>query len=154
MVTSNHSTYTIPNLLRLIADELEKNGGAEVSERTSQVVRSLLPDNKPKIRIEIRKDCKWKVLLTILAMIDADWFVMVDEDGNEIIKKGRVTRKSEVAINRKKVGEWFSKKFFGKAFSSWDQMKEFIFNNKKEEDLLGVMDHLKEMIKRRFEKNC
>ena len=41
-------------------------------------------------------------------------FVMRDKNGEELKKSGKVMKRKDVEINRKKVSEWFTEKFFGK----------------------------------------
>ena len=121
----------------------------------SLMVRGLLDDLKTdNVKIEIRKGCLWKVFLNILGMIDSDWFVMRDKNGEELKKSGKVMKRKNVEINRKKVSEWFTEKFFGKEMSSWDQLMEYVFGNKSRKEILDAMDTPREMIRRRLDNEC
>ncbi len=144
----------IPQLLRQLADQFENPENKEMTEKASQLVRSIIEDEKTDATIEIRKGCTWKVFLNLLGMIDADWFIMRDINGEELKKSGKIMKKKNVEINRKKVAEWFTKKLFGKAMSSWDQIMEYVFGNKNRKEILDAMDTPREMIRRRLDNEC
>lgn len=146
---TNHNI--IPQLLRQLADQFENPENEEMAEKASQLVRMIIEVEKSDATIEIRKGCTWKVFLNILGMIDADWFFMHDKNGEELKKSGKVMKKKKVEINRKKVGEWFTQKFFGKAMSCWDQLMEYVFGNKSRKEILDAMDTPREMIRRRLD---
>jgi hypothetical protein len=151
----NTNRISIPQLLRQLADLLENPENKEMTEMLSLMVRSLLDDLKTdNVKIEIRKGCLWKVFLNILGMIDSDWFVMRDKNGEELKKSGKVMKRKNVEINRKKVSEWFTEKFFGKKMSSWDQLMEYVFGNKSRKEILDAMDTPREMIRRRLDNEC
>ena len=134
----NTNRISIPQLLRQLADLLENPENKEMTEMLSLTVRGLLDDlNTDNVKIEIRKGCLWKVFLNILGMIDSDWFVMRDKNGEELKKSGKVMKRKNVEINRKKVSEWFTEKFFGKKMSSWDQLMEYVFGNKSRKEIVS-----------------
>ena len=79
---------------------------------------------------------------------------MRDKNGEELKKSGKVMKRKNVEINRKKVSEWFTEKFFGKEMSSWDQLMEYVFGNKSRKEILDAMDTPREMIRRRLDNGC
>jgi ribosomal protein S2 len=79
---------------------------------------------------------------------------MCDKNGEELKKSGKVMKRKNVEINRKKVSEWFTEKFFGKKMSSWDQLMEYVFGNKNRKEILDAMDTPREMIRRRLDNEC
>ena len=151
---TNH--HIIPQLLRQLADALEKPKNKEMTELLSPLVRNLsypqispinIPQNVEQqesvVEFEVAKGKNYLVVMMIWLMVRKGWIKVKDS------KTGK-------EINIENASQWFYQKLFGKPIKKWNQVLQYIFRWRTETEktkFLKVFDDMKNLVNCRIKKD-
>lgn len=106
-------------------------------------VKTSVPQENSDVEFDVAKGKKYLVAMMVWLMVEMEWITVKDS-------------KSKEKINVEHASQWFHHKLFGKPIKKWDQVLQYIFRWRPEENkkkFLKTFDTMKNLVERRLKKD-